>query len=93
MLTLGITGHGENDMNSKTDVDRAPVDAGVMLTFDDALRIAKGCFDYGGGYRSNDGELGIFHHGIKTVVNALEGARKSGMSDLQSRVLHRIGST
>lgn len=28
--TIGITGHGERDMNSKTDVDRAPVDAVVM---------------------------------------------------------------
>lgn len=56
----------------------------TKLTYDDALRIAKGCFDYGGGYRSNDGELDIFHHGIQTVINALEGAQKSGLSDLQS---------
>lgn len=60
------------------------------LSYDDALRIAKGCFDYGGGHRG--AELEIFHHGIQTVVNALEGAKRSRLSDLQSQVLHSIGS-
>ena len=69
--------------------DVAPV---CVLSHDDALKIAKGCFDYSGGYRADKGELEIFHHGIQTVINALEGARKTGLSDLQSRVLHRIGS-
>lgn len=63
----------------------------MALTYDDAVRIARGCFDYGGGYRSNDGEMAIFHHGIQTVINALEGAQKSGLSDLQSQVLHHLG--
>lgn len=64
----------------------------TLLTFDDALCIAKGCFDYGGGYRAQDGLLEVFHHGIQTVINSLEGANKTGMADLQSKVLHRIGS-
>jgi hypothetical protein len=62
------------------------------LNYDDALQIAKGCFDYSGGYRSSDGELEIYHHGIQTVINALEGAKLSGLKDLQSQVLHSIGS-
>lgn len=64
----------------------------TALSFDDAIRIARGCFDYSGGYRSNDGELAIYHHGIQTVINALNGAKSSGLSDLQSKVLHTIGS-
>lgn len=61
------------------------------LGFDDAIAIAKGCFDYGGGYRSDEGKLEIFHHGIQTVVNALTAARKSGLADSQVAVLHCIG--
>lgn len=64
----------------------------TALSFNDAIAIASGCFDYGGGYRTNDGELAIFHHGIQTVVNALNGAKASGLSDMQSRVLHSLGS-
>jgi len=60
------------------------------LTFEDALRLAKGCFDYMGGYRGDD--LDIYHHGIQTVVNVLEAAHKKGISDLQLKVLHSIGS-
>lgn len=63
----------------------------ARLSFNDAIAIAKGCFDYGGGYRSSNGELEIFHHGIQTVINALEGAKESRLTDLQSRVLHFIG--
>jgi len=61
------------------------------LAFDDALAIAKGCFDYGGGHRT-DGTLGVFHHGIQTVVNALEAAKERGLADSQVAVLHRIGT-
>lgn len=60
------------------------------LKFDDAIAIAKGCFNYSGGY-TDSVSLDIFDHGIGTVINALEGAKKSGMSDFQSATLHRIG--
>jgi len=61
----------------------------VMLRYDDAINIAKGCLDYCGGHGGK--ELEIYHHGIQTVINALKGAEKSGLSDLQSKVLHRKG--
>lgn len=81
-------------MSNTNDVSEhsASTDCSTALSFDDAIAIANGCFDYGGGYRSNDGELEIFHHGIQTVINALKGAKSSGLSDMQSKVLHRIGS-
>lgn len=78
-------------MTQPTDVDIAPTGSIPSLTFDDALRIARGCFDYGGGYRSNNGELDIYHHGIWTVINALEHAKMTGLGDLQIRMLHSIG--
>lgn len=59
------------------------------LKFNDAVRIARGCFDYGGGHRDRDRE--IFHHGIQTVVNALEATEKSGLTGLQEIMLHAIG--
>ena len=62
------------------------------MEFEDAIKIAKGCFDYGGGYRANEKELAIFHHGIQTVVNALEAMKKRGLKDTQVAVLHSIGS-
>ncbi len=62
------------------------------LTFDDAIKIAKGCTDYGGGYRSNPYELEIYHHGMQTVVNCLEAATKRGFNDRQVFVVHQIGS-
>jgi hypothetical protein len=43
------------------------------LTFGDAVKIARGCTDYGGGHHS-DGHMEAFQHGIQTVINALEGA-------------------
>lgn len=58
----------------------APVEADAVaetpLTWDLVLSIARGCVDYGGGYRSDDEKLAIFHHGIQTVVNALESASR-----------------
>jgi len=41
-----------------------------QLTFEDALQIARGCKDYGGGYRGGD-HYEAFQHGIQTVINAL----------------------
>jgi len=64
-----------------------------LLTFQDAVRIARGCKDYGGGYRSDPLRLDAFHHGIQTVVNSLERAAESGMDDTQVAALHAIGSS
>jgi hypothetical protein len=60
------------------------------LSFDDALKLAKGCTDYGGGYRDESYE--IYQHGIGTVINVLNAAKQKGISDMQLKVLHHIGS-
>ena len=60
------------------------------LGFADAVRIARGCHDYNGGYR-DDPEHGVFHHGIQTVINSLEAAEKNGLKDTQVAALHRMG--
>lgn len=62
------------------------------LKFENAVNIAKGCHDYGGGYR-HKAEADVFHHGIQTVINALEAASTSGIVDPQVATLHRMGST
>ena len=51
-----------------------------QLTFDDAINMAHGCFDYSGG-----------HDGIQTVINVLEAAKKSGLEDTQVRAVHAVG--
>lgn len=56
------------------------------------VRIARGCLDYGGGYRSDEDMLSAFHGGIQTVINALEAAAKNDPSDTQVNALERIGS-
>jgi hypothetical protein len=63
----------------------------TSLTFSDALRIARGCTDYGGGYREVH-DMEIYQHGIKTVIAALTVAEQSGLSDSQTAVLYRIGT-
>ena len=75
--------------NTTKDTGACQHETLVMLRYDDAINIAKGCFDYSGGHRNK--ELEIYHHGIQTVINALEGAKKSNLGDLQSKVLHRKG--
>jgi hypothetical protein len=62
------------------------------LTFEDALRIARGCTDYGGGHRSNAEHYEIYQHGIQTVINALTAASKTGLEDTQTRALHVMGA-
>lgn len=62
------------------------------LTFEDALKIARGCTDYGGGYRGNQEHFEIYQHGIQTVINALTGAANSGLEDMQVAALHRMGA-
>lgn len=60
------------------------------LTFDDAVRLARGCTDYGGGHYGD--AYDAFQHGIQTVVNVLVAAQKNGLSDRQIAVVHAIGS-
>ena len=62
-----------------------------FLGFSDAIRIARGCLDYGGGHRSSEGHLEIYHHGIQTVINALEAAERNGLADTQCTALWRLG--
>ena len=51
------------------------------LGFEDALRIALGCKDYGGGYLGNVTNCEIYQHGIQTVINALRAAQVKGLGD------------
>lgn len=62
----------------------------MKLTFDDALRIARGCTDYGGGYRNE--HYDIYQHGIQTVIAALTAVSKTGL-DTQTAALHAMGTT
>jgi hypothetical protein len=63
----------------------------VELTFEDALRIARGCTDYGGGYRCDPEQYEIYQDGIRTVIRALESALERGLDDAQIRTLHSLG--
>ena len=63
----------------------------MELTFEDALRIARGCTDYGGGYRQPE-DTEIYQHGIQTVINALTAASNKGLEDTQVAALHVMGA-
>lgn len=52
------------------------------------LNVAKGCHDYGGGYRGGKVFAEVYHHGIQTVINALESAIREPDST-QVRALER----
>ena len=73
------------------DIDRGGGNSAV-LTFNDALRIARGCTDYCGGYVYNHEHFEIFQHGIQTVINALTAASEKGLSDTQTYALHVMGA-
>lgn len=64
----------------------------MELTFEDALRIARGCTDYGGGFRGNAEQFEIYQTGIQTVINALTAASKTGLDDMQTMALYSIGA-
>jgi hypothetical protein len=64
---------------------------GAELTFKDALRIARGCAGFGGDYQGNLVDYRVYHQGMRAVVRALETAKKAGLNDTQTRVLHIIG--
>ena len=73
-----------------SEAKKDETDLSAFLCFDDAISMAKGCFDYMGGYHDKE-ELEIYHHGIQTVINVLEAARKRGLDDVQVATIHRIG--
>lgn len=77
----------------KVTAVKAPVapEGETPPTWDLILSIARGCVDYGGGYRSDNEKLAIFHHGIQTVVNVLEAASKNGLRDTQVAALYATG--
>jgi hypothetical protein len=60
------------------------------LTFLDALRLAKGCHDYSGGYGGTPCAE-AFHAGIGTVVNVLSDAA-SGKWDYQLQAVYDEGA-
>lgn len=62
------------------------------LTFEDALRIAHGCTDYGGGYRSDPEQYEAYQAGIQTVIAALTSAARKGFGDTQIAALHAMGA-
>lgn len=62
----------------------------VQQSHERLLNVARGCHDCGGGYRDQR-EAEIYHHGIQTVVNALE-ATEHQPELLQVKVLERIGA-
>ena len=53
------------------------------------INVARGCHDYGGGHADTKASE-AFHHGIQTVINALEAAANDPAS-MQVRVLESIG--
>lgn len=53
------------------------------------LNIARGCTDYGGGYRSDKELFDAYQGGIYTVITALEASMKK--NDLQLSALESIG--
>lgn len=59
----------------------------MSRTYDDAVRIARGCHDYGGGYGPGV-QYEAFQHGIGTVVASLESADKH-----QVAALHAMGAS
>ena len=66
-----------------------------ITIIDKAIHIAKGCHDYNGGW-AFDREREIYHHGIQTVISALEAWREmaelTGASDHQVDPLARLGA-
>ena len=57
------------------------------VDFETALTLAKGCHDYNGGHSGE--KHGAYHHGIDTVINVLEGAKKKW--DLQVATIYQVG--
>lgn len=54
------------------------------------LNVARGCHDFNGGHHEKSAHA-IYHHGIQTVINALECAAVDNLNDFQVNVLESIG--
>jgi hypothetical protein len=59
------------------------------LSYADALRIARGCTDYGGGHRGDPVRFEAYQDGIQTVITALTHADPK---DSQTRALMAMGA-
>lgn len=72
----------------------AQLEAELLAVKQQAVEIARGCTDYGGGHRGNhscgQSHLEIYHHGMQTVENSLK-AWASGDNSYQLRVVQSIG--
>ena len=86
------------NQNEANDVEKpeeksAPCSSHCYATLDDAIVLARGCFDYGGGYRGQPELFEAYHHGIQTVINVLVSAKKRGVSDTQVNAVFAMGSS
>ncbi len=71
--------------------DPAPEDEEKDLPFSDAVILAKGCHDYGGGHHEPK-EIQAYHHGIDTVIRVLEEAKiNAGEWDMQLKTVYSVG--
>ena len=87
---IDLDGNPYSTEGNLKGVQSSESDLSALLCFDDAISMAKGSLDYMGGYHDKE-ELAIYHHGVQTVINVLEAARKRGLDDLQVATIHRIG--
>lgn len=85
-VSIAIT----NDLAAHIYKDDAIALAKHFGLFDELINVAKGCTDYLGGYHDQK-ELEIYHHGIATVVRALEAYRNVGLDSAQVASLHSVG--
>lgn len=69
---------------------RAALEDARARALNEALAIAVGCEDYGGGYRYEPRLLDAFHHGMQTVARCIE-ARMENVNDTQTSVALAIG--
>lgn len=60
------------------------------MTVEQLLQVARGCRDYGGGYRHDNNLYEAYQHGIGTVIRALTHALEN-QNDAQVRALLMMG--
>ena len=83
---------GAADATSHSAESAAPLSLEEQRELVRLLNVARGCHDYGGGYRDTVSQE-TFHHGIQTVINALESAAKNEPNNFQVDALEAIGRT
>jgi len=91
-LGLSTEHHRDRTRNTLANNGVSAIDAMLAQAkreaIDRCIAIAKGCEDYGGGYREQD--LEIYHHGMQTVHRCLMQLR-DGDESLQLRMVESIG--